>query len=151
MSEILNNNNSTMEFVNHKTVIAEGVIMEGNLTTSGDVEICGYFKGNIKTEGNVFINSKVEADISANNLKIYSNELKGNAIITNNVTLTNDSTIKGLIIAKNVECSGKVYGNMTITSDAFFDKTAHVEGNISAKNISLEHGTFFDGKIKIIK
>ena len=58
-----------------KTILAEGTVFEGNLTSKGDVEIGGQLKGNVVTEGNIVLHSEILGDVKAANLDILSDTL----------------------------------------------------------------------------
>ena len=134
-----------------RTVLGEGTIFEGNLSSKGDVEIGGQFKGDISTEGNIILHSEIEGNVKANNLDVISNVLKGNVSVSGKVNLAVGSEINGSITAGSIVCSGKIIGDMVINGDASFDELSHVEGNITAKYITISHGAYIDGKITIKK
>ena len=133
-----------------RTVLAEGTIFEGSLTSKGDVEIGGQFKGDITTDGSVILRSDITGNIKAHNLDIIANVLTGNVQVTGNVNVAAGSQINGNITAESIVCSGKVFGDMNISGDASFDELSHVEGNITAKYITINHA-YIDGKITIKK
>ena len=134
-----------------KTVLGEGTYFEGTLNSKGDVEIAGIFKGDIVSEGNVTLHSKIEGNVKAKNLDVIANVLTGNVTVDGKVTVAVGSEIKGNITAQSIICSGKVLGDMVIGGDASFDELSHVEGNISTKYITINHGAYIDGKLTITK
>ena len=134
-----------------KTILAEGTVFEGNLTSKGDVEIGGQLKGNVVTEGNIVLHSEILGDVKAANLDILSDTLTGNVEVAGKVTLAAGSEIKGNITAQNLVCSGKIIGDMTVEESVCFDELSHVVGNVTAKYITINHGAYIDGKISIKK
>lgn len=137
--------------VYRRTVLAEGSVFEGNLTSKGDVEISGQFKGDIVTDGSVILHSDVSGNIKARNLDVIANTLTGDVTVLNNINLAVGSQINGNITANSIVCSGKVIGDMVINGDASFDELSHVEGSVTAKYITINHGAYIDGKITIKK
>jgi len=134
-----------------KTILAESTVFEGSITSIDDVEIGGELKGDLTTEGNVILLSEIQGNVKAANLDLLSNSLIGNVEVTDKITLTANSQIKGNITAKNLVCSGKIVGNMIIDENAHFDNLSHIEGDVTAKYITVDHGAYIDGKITIKK
>jgi len=134
-----------------KTILGEGTVFEGNLTSKGDVEIGGEFKGNISTDGSVTLYSEIQGNIKAENLNVISNTLTGNVTVSGKVTLSAGAHIKGDITANKIICSGRIIGDMIIEEDACFDELSYVEGNITTKYITINHGAYINGKITIKK
>jgi len=137
--------------VYQRTVLGEGTVFEGNLSSKGDVEIAGLFKGDISTEGSVILRSDIEGNIKTTNLDVLANSLTGNVAATGKVNLAVGSRIKGNINAQSLVCSGKIVGDMVIENEASFDELSYVEGNITAKSITISHGAYIDGRISIKK
>ena len=90
-------------------------------------------RGNITEKESIFIDGKIEGDISAEFVETFEN-----------------SNIKGSITSKNVFIGGKLKGD--INSDrVHIRKTADVDGAIKQKTLSVEEGSVLKIKTEIKK
>ncbi|AEF17672.1 MULTISPECIES: bactofilin family protein [Thermoanaerobacterium] len=94
------------------TIIGKNTKIEGNISSQGTMRIDGLVTGKVEVEGNLIVgeNSKIEADVKADNISV-SGEIVGNLTIKNQVQITS---------------TGKVYGdievqNLIIDEGAIFD------------------------------
>ena len=98
-----------------ETIIAEGVKVEGNFTSDGNVLIDGAVSGSVAASGDVTIGERamIDADLSANNA-IISGEVKGNVRIGERLELTSSARVKGdveaqtILMAPGCRLNGKV-------------------------------------------
>jgi len=83
------------------TIIAEGVKVEGNFVSRGNILIDGEVKGSIKTDQDLRIGekAKVTANVVATNVLI-SGELQGNLKVNGTLELSPTAKIYGDIEAK---------------------------------------------------
>lgn len=98
-----------------ETIIAQGVRVEGDFASQGDVIIEGEVVGNIQTNADLRVGeaSKIKADVVAANA-IISGEIRGNIQIGSRLELTQSARIIGdvavetLIIAAGAQVNGKI-------------------------------------------
>lgn len=98
-----------------ETIIAEGVKVEGDFTSKGNVTIEGHVSGNVSTAGNMFIgeNAQIDADVSAANA-VVAGAVKGNVRVDERLELTATSRVTGdlearvLQVAAGSAVNGKV-------------------------------------------
>ena len=84
--------------------------------------------GDIKTDGDVQIDGRLDGNITAGN-----------------VTIGEQGAVNGKIIAQNVNVRGKVAGK--IESDIVeLSETANVQADLVQDQLMIENGAFFDGK-----
>lgn len=86
-----------------ETVIAEGVKVEGNFTSDGNVVIDGAVSGSVAASGDVTIGERamIDADLSASNA-VISGEVKGSVRIEERLELTASARVKGDIEARTI-------------------------------------------------
>jgi len=85
------------EAENHTiNLIGTGTIIEGNVTSSGDIRIDGTLKGNMTTKGKVIIGEtgKLSGEIKCKNLDVEGS-IEGKAFVTELLSLRNRSKILG--------------------------------------------------------
>ncbi|QSZ27848.1 polymer-forming cytoskeletal protein [Aceticella autotrophica] len=86
-----------------ETIIGKNTNLEGNLKSQGTIRIDGNFNGKIDVDGNIIVgeNSKIEADITTDNISI-SGEIKGNLIVKGQAQLTSTAKLFGDIEVQNI-------------------------------------------------
>jgi len=86
--------------------------------------------GNIKTSGDIQVEANVEGDIRAHLL-----------------TVGEQATIKGEIVADDIVINGRVIGRVRGLK-VRLTSTARVEGDIIHKTIAIESGAHFEGSVQ---
>ena len=83
-----------------ETVIAQGVKVEGDFTSSGNVVIEGQVAGSVKIDGDLRVGeaARISADVSARNA-VVSGEIQGNLVVADMLELTASSRIVGDVSA----------------------------------------------------
>ena len=97
------------------TIIAEGVKVEGDFTSNGNVSIEGHVSGNVAAGGDMFIgeNAVIDADVTAKNA-VVSGRVKGNVRIDERIELTPTSNIEGdletriMVVAPGAQINGRI-------------------------------------------
>jgi cytoskeletal protein CcmA (bactofilin family) len=87
-----------------KTIIGEGITIEGTIRGKEDLIIEGTVKGNIEVAGNhltIGRNGMVEAEINAESVTI-SGRLKGNVKAVGRVAITEEADFNGEIHARTI-------------------------------------------------
>jgi cytoskeletal protein CcmA (bactofilin family) len=104
---------SSAEPLSRNTVIGNGTMIEGVISSKENVCVEGVFKGKILSEGCVIIGEtgKVEADIKADTI-FMSGEVHGNMVAKTKLEITSHGKLRGniktgsLIIAEGVLFEG---------------------------------------------
>lgn len=94
------NNNSEGTSVN---LIGAGTIIEGDVTTSGDIRIDGSLKGSIKVKGKLVIgvSGSVDGEVICQNADM-SGTLKGKIVVSELLTLKASAKLTGDIITNKI-------------------------------------------------
>ena len=92
------NGNTTMEEV---TIISSSVIIEGKLTSNGNVRIDGIVKGNVEAKGNLTVgeSGNIQGDLLADSVTV-GGKVEGVVNAKDKVTLENKAFLKGDLITK---------------------------------------------------
>jgi cytoskeletal protein CcmA (bactofilin family) len=109
-----------------ETIVAEGMRIEGDLKSNGNIRVDGVVSGKIQTALDLMVGSsaQVDADIQATNA-IIGGTVKGNVIIK-----------ESLLVME----SGKIIGNITCTNLGV-KEGAFISGNCKMyeqKSLNLE-------------
>jgi cytoskeletal protein CcmA (bactofilin family) len=84
-----------------ETIIANGVKVEGDFASPGNVRIEGIVKGSVKADGDLLVteSAMIEADVTAANA-IVSGEIRGNITAHDKIELTGTARVHGDIMSK---------------------------------------------------
>ncbi len=83
------------------TIISTGVLLDGKISSNGNVRIDGQVKGNINAKGNVTVGSEGEIDGEINaQIIMLGGRVTGTVNATEKVMLESTSSLKGDIITK---------------------------------------------------
>lgn len=96
------------------TLIGKEVLVEGILKSEGDIQINGYFKGEIATIKDVVIaeRAKVKADIKADNVYV-AGEVDGNIAATQRLEILETGRVNGNVTSQalSIEPGGILKGS----------------------------------------
>ena len=129
------------------TYFAEGTSMEGTIRSDSDIEIAGDFKGEIASNGKVTLHANTTSTIASADLVLVDCNLLGDAVVTGDVSINENSTITGNLRANNVICSGVVNGNLTVQGNVTLTETAQIIGEIRTETLTTSRGAKVSGKI----
>ncbi len=106
---------------NPSTIIANGVRLEGEFKSQGDVQIEGEVLGTVETSAMLSIGSeaKVKAGVKAADA-VIAGEVNGNVSVTNKLELKSTAKVTGEITCATivVEAGAKMQGNIKCGSDS---------------------------------
>lgn len=104
-----------------ETIIAEGVKVEGDFTSQGNVTIDGHVSGNVATTGDIVIGERamIDADVSAVNATV-AGRVKGILRVSERLDLSASARVQGDVEARVVSMApGCVLnGKMTMSEEA---------------------------------
>jgi cytoskeletal protein CcmA (bactofilin family) len=118
------------EAENHTiNLIGTGTVIEGNVTSNGDIRLDGTLKGNMSTKGKVIIGEagKLNGEVRCKNLEVEGS-VEGKAFITELMSLRNRSKILGdistnkLAIEPGATFTGRCDMSGTPNPDKFKDE-----------------------------
>ena len=100
-----------------ETVIAQGVKVEGDFVSPGNVRIEGIVKGTVKADGDLIVTetASIEADVKASSA-IIAGEVRGNIMVMEKLELTSTARVHG-------DISGKV---LSVVAGAVLDGRCQV-------------------------
>jgi cytoskeletal protein CcmA (bactofilin family) len=114
------------------TIIGTGVVIEGKLSSTGDVRIDGNVKGDIKASGNVTVGESGEVDgqILADIITL-GGKVTGSINAKDKLVLESKAALKGDIVTKIlvVEAGAKFDGKSSMGDSKDFPKPAQTPGS----------------------
>lgn len=101
------------------TIISSGVIIDGKLSSNGNVRVDGVVKGDVKADGNVTVgeNGEINGEITAEVVTV-GGKVTGTVIGKEKIMLEAKANLKGDIITKIlvVDAGAKFDGNSNMSS-----------------------------------
>ncbi len=113
---------------NAVTIISEGVVLDGKLSSKGNIRIDGIVKGDVNAEGNVTIGERGEINGVVNAVAIIvGGKILGTVIANEKIILESSSRLKGDLITKT----------LIIEEGAIFDGKSSMNGKDQSNPSSL--------------
>lgn len=131
------------------TVISSSMVVAGEITSTGDIDVYGQVKGPIKTSGDLKVTGKILGDIVGNNLTLNGCTIRGNILAKGDVIIGTNSIIVGNISADNIKINGKVKGNLNINKMSEFMENALLTGDVRTETISMDQGAKVLGNVNV--
>lgn len=131
------------------TVISRTMVIVGELSSTGDIDIYGDIKGTVKTDGDIKATGKVIGDMKGNSLTLNGCTIQGNITAQGNVTIGLNTIVVGDIIADSIKLNGKVKGNLAIAKMSEFLESALLVGDVNSQTISMSQGAKLHGNVSV--
>lgn len=131
-----------------RTVIPDGVVINGSLTSAADAEISGKIEGDVTVEGRLYLGPTA---LIAGNVRAALCKVEG--MVEGKVECSQDLEIgesgrlnADAVAARKITLAGQVTGNVSTGGLLRLLATARIAGDIRARSIVIEEGAFFNGK-----
>jgi cytoskeletal protein CcmA (bactofilin family) len=131
------------------TVISRSMVIVGEITSNGDIDIYGDVKGSIKTDGDIKATGKIVGDMAGDSFTLNGCTIQGNITAKGGVTIGLNTVIVGDIIADSIKLNGKVKGNLTIAKMSEFLENALLAGDVHSQTISMSQGAKLHGNVSV--
>jgi len=131
------------------TVISKTMVIVGEITSSGDIDVYGDVKGAIRTDGNIKATGKIIGDMAGNSFALNGCTVQGNITAQGSVTIGLNTVVIGDIIADSIKLNGKVKGNLTVAKMAEFLENALLAGDVRSQTISMSQGAKLHGNVSV--
>ncbi len=132
-----------------ETVIGAGVVIEGNVRTTGKLVIRGAVTGNVVSTADLEITGTVGGRVQGANILLNDCELKDTVTATGEVKVSTKSIVNGDIKAGAIINEGSINGNINANSVTLMG-TSKTVGDISCSSIRITEGAFLKGKLETV-
>lgn len=126
-------------------VITEGMIITGDLNTTGSIDLVGTVNGNIEALGKLNITGHVNGNSHAAEIYAESAKICGEVVSEGAVKVGASSVIIGNITATSAAIAGAVKGDIDVMGPVILDASAIVMGNIKSKSVQINNGAVIEG------
>lgn len=94
-------------------------------------------------------NTGIEGALTAEGTVRIDGKIKGDVILSGNLIVGNEGSVKGNVKADSISLSGVIEGNVTVANQLHLTPTSRLIGDIDAKNIIVDEGAIFHGNCKM--
>ena len=131
------------------TVISRSMVIVGEITSTGNIDIYGDVKGSVRTDGDIKATGKVAGDMAGNSFALNGCTIQGNITAKGNVIIGPNTVVVGDIKAENIKINGKVKGNLMVGKMSEFLENALVVGDVRSQTISMSQGAKLHGNVSV--
>ena len=126
-------------------VITANMVVNGDITSTGSLEVLGIVKGNVKVLGELNITGGVSGNAQAANIIVTNAEVDGDLISSGSIKIGSRAVIRGNVYATSAVISGAIKGDIDVHGPVVLDSTAIVYGNIKSKAVQINNGAAIEG------
>ena len=128
-----------------QAVITEGMVVKGDIATTGSLDLIGKITGNIKCLGKLNVTGEVNGDSDAAEIYAESARITGEVKSKGSVKVGQSTVIIGNIYGSSAVIAGAVKGDIDVHGPVVLDTTAIVMGNIKSQSVQINNGAVIEG------
>ncbi len=125
--------------------ITEGMLVKGDLATTGSLDLIGKVTGNIKCLGKLTVTGEIAGDSDAAEVYAESARITGEVKSKGSVKIGQSTVIVGNIFGTSAVIAGAVKGDIDVHGPVVLDTTAIVMGNIKSQSVQINNGAVIEG------
>ena len=142
--------NETMDFeqqtpTDETANITEGMVISGDLQTTGSLDLVGKIIGNVKALGKLNVTGEIQGDSDAAEIYAESARITGEVRSKGSVKVGQSTVIVGNIFGSSAVIAGAVKGDIDVHGPVVLDTTAIVMGNIKSQSVQINNGAVIEG------
>ncbi len=125
--------------------ITEGMKINGNLETTGSLDLIGKITGNVTCLGKLNVTGEIEGDSRAAEIYAEAARITGEVRSNGSVKIGQSTVVIGNIYATSAVIAGAVKGDIDVPGPVVLDTTAIVMGNIKSQSVQINNGAVIEG------
>lgn len=126
-------------------VITAGMIITGDITSEGSMDLIGTVNGNINILGKLNMTGTIQGNSKAAEVYAEGAKVTGEIISEGSVKIGQSSVIIGNITATSAVIAGAVKGDIDVKGPVVLDTSAIVMGNIKSRSVQINNGAVIEG------
>lgn len=126
-------------------VITAGMVIRGDVSTEGSIDLIGTVIGNIETLGKINITGNIQGDIKGDEIYAEGAKITGQLNSQGSIKIGQSTVIIGNISATGAVIAGAVKGDIDVHGPVVLDTSAIVMGNIKSKSVQINNGAVIEG------
>ncbi len=125
--------------------ITEGMVVNGDIQTTGSLELIGKITGNIRCLGKLNVTGEINGDSNAAEIYAEAARITGEVRSKGSVKVGQSTVIVGNIFGSSAVIAGAVKGDIDVHGPVVLDTTAIVMGNIKSQSVQINNGAVIEG------
>ncbi len=125
--------------------ITEGMSINGDIQTTGSLDLIGKVIGNIKALGKLNVTGEIIGDSDAAEIYAEAARITGEIRSKGSVKVGQSTVIVGNIFGSSAVIAGAVKGDIDVHGPVVLDTTAIVMGNIKSQSVQINNGAVIEG------
>ena len=126
-------------------VITTGMVITGDVSSEGSMDLVGTINGNIDILGKLNITGYINGNSKAAEIFAEGAKINGEIVSEGSVKIGASSVVIGNITAISAAIAGAVKGDIDVQGPVVLDSSAIVMGNIKSKSVQINNGAVIEG------
>ena len=126
-------------------VITAGMVITGDVSSEGSMDLVGTINGNIDVLGKLNITGYINGNSKAAEIFAEGAKINGEIVSEGSVKIGASSVVIGNITATSAAIAGAVKGDIDVQGPVVMDSSAIVMGNIKSKSVQINNGAVIEG------
>jgi len=131
--------------------ITQDMVISGAVTAVSDLRISGKSVGDVKTDGILMVDGRIEGKVNAGTVTLEGAAIVGDIVSAAGVTIGPGSSVEGDVHGNRVEVDAAITGNIHCSGTVVLHENAAVQGSIEAVSLSMAEGAEWKGDVEITK
>ncbi len=133
------------EAVEETGVITAGMVIKGDISSQGSLDVIGSIEGNIEILGKLNITGTIDGASTAADVYAEKARINGDIHSAGSIKIGQSTIIIGNIYAGSAVIAGAVKGDIDVQGPVVLDTSAIVMGNIKSKSVQINNGAVIEG------
>ena len=126
-------------------VITAGMVITGDVSSEGSMDLVGTINGNIDILGKLNITGYINGNSKAAEIFAEGAKINGEIVSEGSVKIGASTVVIGNISAISAAIAGAVKGDIDVKGPVILDSSAIVMGNIKSKSVQINNGAVIEG------
>ena len=126
-------------------VITAGMVITGDVSSEGSMDLVGTINGNIDILGKLNITGYINGNSKAAEIFAEGAKINGEIMSEGSVKIGASTVVIGNITATSAAIAGAVKGDIDVQGPVILDSSAIVMGNIKSKSVQINNGAVIEG------
>lgn len=126
-------------------IITAGMVIKGDISSQGSLDVVGTVEGNIDILGKLNISGTIEGASKAADVYAEKARINGDIQSSASIKIGQNTIVIGNIYATSAVVAGAVKGDIDVRGPVILDNSAIVMGNIKSKSVQINNGAVIEG------
>lgn len=126
-------------------VITEGTTINGNMSSTGSLDIRGSVTGDVQCNGKMVVTGTINGNSHSAEFFADAAKVEGEVVSTGTVKIGLGSVIIGNITATSAVIAGAIKGDIDVQGPVVVDTSAVIMGNIKSRSVQINNGAVIEG------